>query len=131
MRSINVIEVPASDMKQFNSSAYTDGAFFCQSSWARFFSNNVKYMGFYDNAANFLGGFCIDHRKILFYVLTNYGDREDVLTIWHKGMLLKHDKDYEEKNFTVSDEIVSSIFFEPRDYDREKWWKAYKNEFLE
>jgi len=67
MRAINVIEVPASDMKLFDSSAYTDGAFFCQSSWARFFSNNVKYMGFYDNTAHFLGGFCVDHKKILFY----------------------------------------------------------------
>ena len=89
------------------------------------------------NQAGLIGKFSngLPNGKMLYYHVDNYGSRCVALTIWDEGKLKKFHEDYEDDNINIEDEILASIFWFPgrtseSDYTKEKWWKNYKDEFL-
>ena len=76
--------------------------------------------------------------KMLYYDLSMYGSRCVALMIWNEGKLGSFLEDYEDDKINVEDEIIGSMFWCPgetgiidNDYTKEKWWKKYKEEFLD
>jgi len=85
---------------------------------------------------NFINGF--PDKKILYF--NEASERHNslyALTIWNKGKLENIYWDYKEEGFDVEEEIQESRFWSPWGqqksiiFKNEKWWEAYKNEFLE
>ena len=91
------------------------------------------------NQAGLIGKFSngLPNGKMFYYDVSIYGTRCVALTIWNEGKFASFLEDYEDDKINIEDEILGSIFWFPRNtgnynnYTKEKWWKKYKEEFLD
>lgn len=84
------------------------------------------------NEAGLFGKFSngLPNGKMLYYDGSIYGSRCFALTIWNEGKFASFLENYEDDKINIEDEIIGSLFYRPLDYNKEEWWKMYKEEFL-